>query len=227
MTDPNLSPLHMDHGVTPAALAWEKMGGLLPAIVQHAQSGAVLMLGYMNRDALDATLRSRRVTFFSRSRAQLWTKGETSGHFLDAISVTGDCDADALLVRALPQGPVCHTGAADCFTPEAGDPPLAFLSTLQTLLPARIAAGVTESYTARLAAGGVRRVAQKVGEEGVEVALAGVVEDDRALIGEAADLIYHLAVLLQVRGLTLTAVALELERRHRQPACAALAGGAN
>ena len=214
MTTEVSTALYLDHAVDPALLAWHKMDGLLPAIVQHARTGAVLMLGYMNPEALRLTLASRRVTFFSRSRGRLWTKGETSGNFLEATGVTSDCDADALLVRALPLGPVCHTGATDCFKPEAGDPPLGFLATLQALLPDRIAAGEAASYTARLAAGGVRRVAQKVGEEAVEVALAAVVQDDAALTGEAADLVYHLAVLLHVRGLSLATVAGELQRRH-------------
>jgi len=218
MNAPEPTPLCLDRDVDPASLAWVKMNGLLPAIVQHAHTGTVLMVGYMNLDALRATLASRRVTFFSRGRGALWTKGETSGHYLDATGVTCDCDADALLVRAIPHGPVCHTGAPDCFMPQAGDPPLAILATLQSLLPQRIAAGPAASYTARLTAGGVRRVAQKVGEEGVEVALASVAEDDAALTGEAADLLYHLAVLLHVRGLSLFTVARELERRHRAAA---------
>ena len=217
MTASKEAPLELDHGLSGDGLAWDKMHGLLPAIIQHARSGVVLMLGYMDRDALNASLATRRVTFYSRSRQRPWTKGETSGHYLDIVGITADCDQDALLVRALPRGPVCHTGALDCFSPEAGDPPLAFLTVLEDLLPARIAAGEAQSYTARLAASGIARIAQKVGEEGVEVALAAVTADAPALTGEAADLVYHLLVLLHARGLALTDVSTELARRHAAP----------
>ena len=119
MTASKEAPLELDHGLSGDGLAWDKMHGLLPAIIQHARSGVVLMLGYMDRDALNASLATRRVTFYSRSRQRPWTKGETSGHYLDIVGITADCDQDALLVRALPRGPVCHTGALDCFSPEA------------------------------------------------------------------------------------------------------------
>jgi phosphoribosyl-AMP cyclohydrolase / phosphoribosyl-ATP pyrophosphohydrolase len=200
-------------------LAWDKGDGLLPAIVQHAGTGAVLMLGYMNRDALRATLERGRMVFYSRSKQRLWEKGETSGHVLSLQSVAADCDADTLLFTALPAGPVCHTGTATCFGDEAPltrAGTLSFLDELQQVIDTRIADATTESsYTARLHAAGIRRIAQKVGEEGLEVALAAASsEDDQALIGEAADLLFHLLVLLRERGLTLQHIAAELRARH-------------
>ena len=195
---------------------WSKNDGLVPAIVQHAGSGQVLMLGYMDRAALAATLARARVVFFSRSKQRLWEKGETSGNFLQLVDIRGDCDADTLLVIALPAGPVCHTGSASCFgdEPLTAAAPLSFLLQLEQLIAERIATAPEGSYTARLYAQGVRRVAQKVGEEGVEVALAGAGESDQALLGECADLLYHLLVLLRSRGLRLAAVIEELRRRH-------------
>jgi phosphoribosyl-ATP pyrophosphohydrolase/phosphoribosyl-AMP cyclohydrolase len=183
----------------PAALAWDKGDGLLPAVVQDADSLRVLMLGYMDRDALAATLDTGQVTFFSRSKGRLWTKGETSGHVLDLVSVRADCDDDALLVLARPKGPTCHLQRASCF-PGA---PAAVLAPLDALLARREAERPSGSYTTRLFEGGLRRIAQKVGEEGVETALAAVAQDDEALLGEAADLTYHLLVLLRARGLGL------------------------
>lgn len=199
-------------------LDFEKSGGLLPAIVQHARSGAVLMLGYMSRHALRETLLRRRVVFFSRSRRQLWEKGGTSGHTLTLADVRTDCDRDTLLVAALPAGPVCHLGTETCFgdaeaSPAAADP-LSFLGALETVIGQRIAARPEGSYTARLYAQGLKRMAQKVGEEGLEVALAAVTEADEALLGEAADLLYHLLLLLRSRGLRLEHVIAQLESRH-------------
>jgi phosphoribosyl-ATP pyrophosphohydrolase/phosphoribosyl-AMP cyclohydrolase len=195
---------------------WGKGAGLVPAIVQHAQSGAVLMLGYMNRDALLATLERGRVVFYSRSRQRLWEKGESSGHMLTLKEVRVDCDHDTLLVTALPAGPVCHTGAATCFgdEPQSDAARLAFLGELESIVGRRIQESTEGSYTARLVASGVRRVAQKVGEEGLEVALAGAGEDDSHLVSESADLLYHMLVLLRARGLTLAQVAAELASRH-------------
>ncbi|MDE2305743.1 MAG: bifunctional phosphoribosyl-AMP cyclohydrolase/phosphoribosyl-ATP diphosphatase HisIE [Gammaproteobacteria bacterium] len=198
-------------------LAWEKSGGLLPAIVQHADSGTVLMLGYMNREALAATERTGLVTFWSRSRGRLWTKGETSGHVLALRGIAADCDRDALLVTAVPSGPVCHLGTPSCWAEDAervAAPPLSFLCDLERIVGERWAARAEDSYTARLAAAGTRRIAQKVGEEGLEVALAGVAESDDALLGEAADLIYHLLVLLRARDRRLAEVVAVLEQRH-------------
>lgn len=198
-------------------LDFAKSDGLIPAIVQHAERGSVLMLGYMNREALLATLERRRVVFFSRSRQQLWEKGETSGHTLELVGVHADCDRDTLLVLARPVGPVCHTGTATCFgdAPLTGGESLAFLAELERIIEQRISAGGESSYTARLFAEGTTRLAQKVGEEGVETALAAVTAEEPALLGEAADLLFHLAVLLRARGLSLSRVAAELESRHR------------
>ena len=195
---------------------WNKNDGLVPAIVQHAGSGRVLMLGYMDRAALAATLARGRVVFFSRSRQRLWEKGETSGNFLQLIDIRCDCDADTLLVIARPEGAVCHTGSASCFgdEPLTAAAPLSFLLELEQLIAERIAESPEGSYTARLYARGVRRVAQKVGEEGLEVALAGAGEPDDALLGECADLLYHLLVLLRSRSLPLAAVIEELRGRH-------------
>lgn len=196
--------------IDPARLDWAKGDGLLPAIVQDAATLRVLMLGYMNRDALDATLASRRVTFFSRSKQRLWTKGESSGHVLELVSVDVDCDDDSLLVLAHPRGPTCHLQRASCFP----DAPGAFLAELDTVIARRERERPTDSYTTRLFDAGVRRIAQKVGEEGVETALAAVAQDDAALLGEGADLLYHLIVLLRARGLSLDDAVAVLAQRH-------------
>jgi len=199
---------------------WRKSDGLIPAIVQHADSGSVLMLGYMDRDAMRATLERGRVVFFSRSKQRLWEKGETSGNYLKLVDLRLDCDADTLLVTTLPAGPVCHTGTMTCF----GDEPLtsaarlSFLIELERVIGQRIADSPEGSYTARLYAGGVRRVAQKVGEEGLEVALAGACEADGPLLSECADLVYHLLVLMRTRSLPLDALIEELSRRHTKRA---------
>lgn len=193
----------------PDALDWTKGDGLLPVVVQDAASLRVLMLGYMDRAALEQTRRSGHVTFYSRSKRRLWTKGETSGHVLELVSVDVDCDADTLLVMARPQGPTCHLQRPSCFP----DAPADALGTLDAVIADRAASPQAGSYTARLFESGVRRIAQKVGEEGVETALAGVVQDDEALLGEAADLVYHLLVLLRARGLGLDAVRRVLDER--------------
>jgi len=196
-------------------LDWAKGDGLLPAIVQHWLSGEVLMLGYMNAEALAETQRSGHVTFYSRSKQRLWTKGESSGHVLALKSVRIDCDADTLLVQAGPHGPTCHAGTSSCFG-ESADvrPPLGFLAELDALVAQRHAERPEGSYTTRLFDEGIRRMAQKVGEEGVETALAAVVQDDRELLGEAADLLFHLVVLLRARGLGLADVVALLAERH-------------
>ena len=194
-------------------LAWDKMDGLLPAVVQDEASGAVLMLGYMNRAALAASLDSGRVTFWSRSKARLWTKGESSGHYLALASVHGDCDDDALLVRAIPHGPTCHLGTASCFGTAEVDGS-AWLGTLASIVADRAKSADPASYTARLLAEGLPKIAQKVGEEGVEVALAAVTRDNDGLAEEAADLLYHLTVLMQARGLGWNAVTSRLKARH-------------
>ncbi len=197
-------------------LDFAKGGGLLPAVVQHAGSGAVLMLGYMNRDALFATLTRRRVVFFSRSKRRLWEKGESSGHFLELVQVLADCDRDTLLVTAQPRGSVCHLGAGSCFgqVPLTRDDPMGFLATLEEIIGARMAMHPEGSYTAKLLASGWARIAQKVGEEGLEAALAGAGGSDHEVIEEAADLLYHLMVLLRARGLSLERVMAELRARH-------------
>jgi phosphoribosyl-ATP pyrophosphohydrolase/phosphoribosyl-AMP cyclohydrolase len=196
-------------------LDFEKSAGLLPAIVQHARTGAVLMLGYMSREALRETLLRRRVVFFSRSRRELWEKGESSGHTLTLAEIHTDCDRDTLLVTALPAGPVCHLGTDTCFGDiAAAAEELGFLSALEAVIESRIEERPEGSYTARLYAQGPKRIAQKVGEEGLEVALAAVTETDEALLGEAADLLYHLLLLLRSRGLRLQQVVAQLKSRH-------------
>jgi len=194
-------------------LAWDKQGGLLPAVVQDADTLRVLMLGYMDAAALRATIDTGHVTFFSRSRNTQWTKGETSGHFLDVVSVDVDCDRDTLLVTARPHGPTCHLGRESCFA----DAPAAvssFVSELDALVAGRERERPAGSYTTQLFDGGVRRIAQKVGEEGVETALAAVTQSDEELLGEAGDLLYHLLVLLRARGLGLADVEAVLRARH-------------
>jgi phosphoribosyl-ATP pyrophosphohydrolase/phosphoribosyl-AMP cyclohydrolase len=200
-------------------LDWDKLKGLAPAIVQHAGNGAVLMMGYMNREALAATTTTGRVTFWSRSRGRLWTKGETSAHFLDVRSVAVDCDRDTLLILAEPRGPACHLGTATCWgqsAPQSEAQRLAFLSKLENIIAQRIATRPEGSYTAKLLEGGVRRIAQKVGEEGLELALAAVAQSDEEIIGEAADLMYHSLLLLKVKGLSLAQIVAELAARHAQ-----------
>lgn len=193
-----------------SALAWDKQAGLLPAIVQDAGTGRVLMLGYMDRAALEATLASGRVTFFSRSKQRLWMKGESSGDVLELVRLEADCDHDTLLVQARPQGPTCHLGRTSCFPAAPGS----FLAELDALVQTRERERPAGSYTTSLFEGGVRRAAQKVGEEGVETALAAVAQDDAALLGEAADLVFHLTVLLRARGLGLADVEQVLRERH-------------
>lgn len=200
-----------------ARLDWSKGEGLLPAVVQHWLTGEVLMLGYMNAEALARTRDSGQVTFFSRSKQRLWTKGESSGHVLVAKSMRVDCDGDTLLVQAEPQGPTCHLGTSSCFGEHAQvAPPLGFLATLDKLVEQRNADRPDGSYTTRLFEGGIRRIAQKVGEEGVETALAAVAQDDEALVGEAADLVFHLMVALRARGIGFDQVAAKLASRHRK-----------
>jgi len=197
------------------ALDWNKSSdGLLPAIIQHAHSGQVLMLGYMNAESLQQTIDSGRVTFFSRSKQRLWQKGESSGHVLQLQSIYIDCDNDTLLLQALPAGPVCHLQTPTCF----GDQPWpghGFLGELQALIDSRREADAKTSYTAKLLQSDMQRVAQKVGEEGVEVALAAMLDDPDQLTDEAADLLYHLLVLLTRSDLNLDQVVARLQQRHR------------
>lgn len=202
-----------DLGPDPSRLAWDKQGGLLPAIVQHADTLQVLMLGYMDREALRATLDTGLVTFRSRSRQRLWQKGETSGNLLALAGIAADCDGDALLVLARPAGPTCHLGVASCFAGAPADG----LAELDALVARRERERPPGSYTTGLFEAGVRAIAQKVGEEGVEAALASVVEDDDSLAGEAADLLFHLLVLLRARGLSLREARAVLARRGAGP----------
>ncbi|OSN02253.1 bifunctional phosphoribosyl-AMP cyclohydrolase/phosphoribosyl-ATP diphosphatase HisIE [Lonsdalea populi] len=195
-------------------LDWEKTDGMLPAIVQHAVSGEVLMLGYMNPEALQATEKTGKVTFFSRTKNRLWIKGETSGNVLNVVSITPDCDNDTLLVLAHPVGPTCHTGTSSCFSPAASQ--WQFLFELEQLLASRKTADPESSYTARLYASGTKRIAQKVGEEGLETALAATVHDKEELTNEASDLMYHLLVLLQDQDLDLATIIGRLRERHTQ-----------
>jgi phosphoribosyl-ATP pyrophosphohydrolase/phosphoribosyl-AMP cyclohydrolase len=201
-------------------LAWQKMDGLLPAIVQDAFDGRVLMQAYMNRKALQSSLESGRVTFWSRSRQALWTKGETSGNTLDLIAVHADCDADCILVLANPHGPSCHRGTDTCFDNTLADggqrvaPELSFLASLESLIHERDVQRPGDSYTTKLFNAGVKRIAQKVGEEGVETALAATAGTKEELANESADLLYHLLVLLRARDLSLADVVETLKSRH-------------
>jgi phosphoribosyl-ATP pyrophosphohydrolase/phosphoribosyl-AMP cyclohydrolase len=199
-------------------LDFAKGAGLLPALVQDAHTGAVLMLGYMNAEALRATLERRRVVFFSRSKGRLWEKGETSGNALELVAVRADCDRDCVLVSARALGPVCHLGTRSCFGDAAVSAAqgLAFLASLESVIETRSTERPDGSYTAALFAQGATRIAQKVGEEGLELALAAVTESNDKVVAEAADLIFHTLVLLQSRGVTLASVVAELAVRHRR-----------
>lgn len=198
------------------SLDWSKGDGLLPAVVQDADDGRVLMLGYVNRESLARTLESGEMTFWSRSRKALWVKGETSGNVIRVQAMYVDCDGDTLLVLGRPAGPVCHTGAATCFHGQSGAraTDLAFLLRLESIIASRILEAPESSYTASLHARGITRMAQKVGEEGLEVALAAVSADGGSLVGESADLVFHLLLLLQARGHSLGDVVAELRARH-------------
>ncbi len=203
----------VDWQLDPETVDWGKGPGLVPAIVQDSVDGRVLMLGYMNREALQATVDLQRVTFFSRSRQRLWTKGETSENYLTPVQITVDCDGDTLLILAVPAGPVCHRGDPTCFA--GGSPPvLSFLQELQTIIDGRRSADPASSYTARLLQDDLHRVAQKVGEEAIETILAATSRDDDALIDESADLVYHLLVLLARRDLAVADVVQRLIDRH-------------
>jgi len=206
-----MSDLNVDF----SRLDWPKGDGLLPAVVQHWLTGEVLMLGYMNTEALAETQRSGKVTFWSRSKRRLWMKGESSGHVLALKSIRVDCDADTLLVQAEPHGPTCHLGMSSCFGEDVR-PPLGFLAELDALVAQRHVERPQGSYTTKLFEAGTRRIAQKVGEEGVESALAAVAQGDEELLGEAADLVFHLTVLLRARGLSLADAVAVLAKRHAE-----------
>ena len=194
-------------------LDFEKVNGLIPAVVQHAATKQVLMLGYMNQEALDITQSSGKVTFYSRTKERLWTKGESSGHFLLVETIVADCDGDTLLIKALPQGPTCHLGTTSCFGEQEKDS-LGFLLRLQEIIKDRHHNPNDESYTSSLFAQGVSKISQKVGEEAVEVVIEGVNKNQKQLKEESADLLYHLMILWEESGLALQDVVEVLEQRH-------------
>lgn len=201
---------------------FEKCGGLVPAIIQDAQTKTVLMLGYMNQEAYEKTLATKKVTFWSRSRNCLWTKGETSGNYLNLVDIKVDCDQDTLLVRAIPDGPTCHTGTDTCWGEENNasdmatkdDNPLLFLSELQDFINRRHEEMPEGSYTTSLFKDGVNRMAQKLGEEALEAVIEACNGRNDKLIYEASDMIYHLIVLLTSKGLRIEDIASELQKRH-------------
>lgn len=196
-------------------LAWQKMDNLIPAIIQHSATGAILMQGYMNQESLTATLNSGRATFFSRSKQALWVKGETSSNFLNVEQILTDCDQDSLLISCTPKGPSCHLGTESCF-PEQKLTQQNFLSQLEQVIASRKGDDPKESYTADLFSRGTTKMAQKVGEEGVEVALAAVAETKEDLLGECADLFYHTLVLLADQQIDLKEVMAVLQQRHNK-----------
>lgn len=193
---------------------FEKTGGLIPAIIQDASTKTVLMLGYMNKEAYDKTTETGKVTFFSRSRKCLWTKGETSGNFLNLVSMDVDCDNDTLLVKVHPEGPVCHTGADTCWNEKNGENPIMFLSHIQDFIERRHEEMPEGSYTTSLFMDGLNRIAQKVGEEALETVIEAVNGTNERLIYEGADMLYHLIVLLTSKGLRIEDLVKELQVRH-------------
>ncbi|MDR2885351.1 MAG: bifunctional phosphoribosyl-AMP cyclohydrolase/phosphoribosyl-ATP diphosphatase HisIE [Rikenellaceae bacterium] len=192
--------------------AAKNAGGLVPAVIQDARTLQVLMLGYMNEEAYAKTLETGRVTFWSRTRNTLWTKGETSGNFLDVVSIAADCDNDTLLVKVLPAGPVCHTGAANCFGTEETE---GFIRRLQHVIQRRHRDMPEGSYTTKLFNKGVNKIAQKVGEEAVETVIEAVAGNREAMLYEASDLLYHLLVLLEATGCSIADLEKELALRHK------------
>jgi phosphoribosyl-AMP cyclohydrolase / phosphoribosyl-ATP pyrophosphohydrolase len=197
----------------PLNLNFSKLNGLLPAIVQHANSGRILMLGFMNEEAWNRTRQEGLVTFYSRTKNRIWQKGEESGNHLRMVRIDSDCDNDTLLIQALPEGPVCHRDTATCFDPMEY-PPVSFISELQEIIESRKKQRPEGSYTTMLFEKGVKKIAQKVGEEAVELALEGMDSDDNLFLNEAADLVYHLLVLLSAKNRSIHDVALMLEKRH-------------
>lgn len=193
---------------------FEKENGLVPAIVQDAASGKVLMLGYMNQEAYAKTIEEKVVTFFSRSKQRLWTKGETSGNKLQLVDIKSDCDSDALLIKVIPQGPTCHTGTDTCWG-ETNEDSLAFLRKLEMVIAERKSGNDESSYTASLFRKGINKIAQKVGEEAVEVVIEAKDTNDELFLSESADLLFHYLVLLQAKGFTLNDVTAVLASRHK------------
>lgn len=192
-----------------------KMNGLIPAIVQDAMSGKVLMQGYMNEEALAKTKETGMVTFFSRSKDRLWTKGETSGNFMEVVSIAGDCDGDSILVKANPRGPVCHTGSDTCWD-EENTSKTGFIDQLRAIIKDRKNNPSDKSYTASLFAKGINKVAQKVGEEAVEIVIEAKDDNKELFLGEAADLLFHYLVLLEAKGYELDEVMEVLIQRHNK-----------
>jgi len=195
-------------------LDFKKMGGLIPAIIQDERTNKVLMLGFMNEEALAKTKTSGKVTFFSRTKNRLWTKGEESGNFLNVVSITEDCDQDTLLIKVHPEGPVCHTGSDTCFD-EKNEEGLWFLKYLQDFIARRRQEMPENSYTTSLFNQGIGRMAQKVGEEAVETVIEAMKGDDEQLLYEASDLLYHLIVLLTYKGYRIEDLVKELQKRHK------------
>jgi phosphoribosyl-ATP pyrophosphohydrolase/phosphoribosyl-AMP cyclohydrolase len=195
------------------SLDFSKMNGLVPAIIQDSTTGKVLMLGFMNEEAYQKTLNEKLVTFYSRTKKRLWTKGEESGNFLDVVSVATDCDNDTVLVKVNPRGPVCHTGADTCFN-ESNKDPLGFLKFLQDLIDTRKATMPEGSYTTKLFQKGINKIAQKVGEEAVELVIESKDQNDDLFLNEAADLVYHLLVLLTAKNYRIENVIEILKSRH-------------
>ena len=193
---------------------FEKMGGLVPAIIQDARTRRVLMLGFMNREAYDKTVETGHVTFWSRSRNCLWTKGETSGNFLNVVDILNDCDQDTLLIKARPDGPTCHTGADTCWNEKNTEDTLLFLSELSDFIEKRRREMPEGSYTTKLFSQGINKMAQKVGEEALETVIEATNGTNEQLIYEASDLLYHLIVMLTSKGLRIEDIAEELHRRH-------------
>lgn len=196
-------------------LDFEKAGGLIPAIIQDNQTSKVLMLGFMNEEAYQETIRTGKVTFFSRTKNRLWMKGETSGNYLQVVNIKIDCDNDTLLIQAIPHGPVCHTGSDTCFG-ETNSEDVLFLKYLQTFIETRRQEMPEGSYTTSLFTKGVNRMAQKVGEEAVETVIEATNGTEEGFIYEASDMIYHLIVLLTSKGLRIEDLARELKKRHKE-----------
>lgn len=197
------------------ALDFDKMGGLIPAIIQDARTKNVLMLGFMNKEAYEKTLEINKVTFFSRTKNRLWTKGEESGHFLDVVSIESDCDNDTLLIKAIPNGAVCHTGSATCFN-DNNEFGIEFLTHLQDFIEKRYQEMPEGSYTTSLFNSGVNRMAQKVGEEAIETVIEATNGTDGRMMYEAADMLYHLMVLFTSKGRRIEELAEALYRRHNK-----------
>ena len=195
-------------------LDFNKMNGLVPAIIQDAETAKVLMLGYMNQEAYDKTVETGLVTFYSRTRQRLWTKGEESGNFLDVVSIKEDCDHDTLLIQVHPRGPVCHTGTDTCWGEENSEPVM-FLKELQRFIQQRHEEMPEGSYTTSLFQSGINKMAQKVGEEAVETIIEAANGTNERLIYEGSDLLYHLIVMLTAKGLSIEDLARELEERHK------------